>query len=187
LDIRQRLLVEVGAVSVANLAERWQDGREKLFVARRLLECRRPHPDWFAEADYQPLEVEGDRSGHLCAFARNRGDVSLIVAVPRLVYTLYRGGTTADWGAAEIVCQGTELGERCSRAAACFCKSAFAFRICSRNFQSAFCSASRQQQRIVVIVTSRRDPSKATSSRQRYRRNDESRTRDSQHREQKGL
>ena len=102
-NIRQRLLEEVGAVSVANLAERWQDGREKLFVARRLLEWRRSHPDLFAEADYQPLEVEGDRSGHLCAFVRNRGDVSLIVAVPRLVYALYRGGTTADWGAAEIV------------------------------------------------------------------------------------
>jgi (1->4)-alpha-D-glucan 1-alpha-D-glucosylmutase len=105
-NIRQRLLEEVGAVSVANLAERWQDGREKLFVARRLLEWRRSHPDLFAEADYQPLEVEGDRSGHLCAFARNRGGASLIVAVPRLVYALYRGGTTADWGAAEIVFPG---------------------------------------------------------------------------------
>jgi (1->4)-alpha-D-glucan 1-alpha-D-glucosylmutase len=105
-NIRKRLLEEVSAVSAANLAERWQDGREKLFVARRLLECRRSHPDLFAEADYQPLEVEGDRSGHLCAFARNRGDVSLIVAVPRLVHALYRGGTTADWGAAEIVLPG---------------------------------------------------------------------------------
>ena len=64
-NIRQRLLEEVGPVSVANLAERWQDGREKLFVARRLLEWRRCHPDLFAEADYQPLEIEGDKSGHL--------------------------------------------------------------------------------------------------------------------------
>jgi (1->4)-alpha-D-glucan 1-alpha-D-glucosylmutase len=88
---------------VARLAERWQDGREKLFVARKLLEWRRSHPDLFAEADYQPLEVTGERSAHLCAFARNRGGASLIVAVPRLVYALYRGGTTADWGAAEIV------------------------------------------------------------------------------------
>jgi (1->4)-alpha-D-glucan 1-alpha-D-glucosylmutase len=102
-NIRQRLLEEVGAVSVAHLAERWQDGREKLFVARRLLEWRRSHPDLFAEADYQPLEVTGERSAHLCAFARNLGGASLIVAVPRLVYALYRGGTTADWGAAEIV------------------------------------------------------------------------------------
>ena len=63
------------APSLWNLAERWQDGGEKLFVVRRLLEWRRSHPDPFAEADYQPLEVQGDRSGHLCAFARNRGDV----------------------------------------------------------------------------------------------------------------
>lgn len=101
-NIRQRLLEEVGAVSVANLVERWQDGREKLFVTRRLLEWRRSHPDLFAEADYQPLEVTGERSAHLCAFSRNRGGASLIVAVPPLVYALCRGGTTADWGAAEI-------------------------------------------------------------------------------------
>ena len=103
---RQALLEEVAFASSADLAERWQDGREKLFVTRRLLEWRRSHPELFDEGDYQPLEVEGGRSGHLCAFARNRGSVSLIVAVPRLVYALYRGGTTADWGAAEIVLPG---------------------------------------------------------------------------------
>ena len=104
--IRQSLVEEVDFASSADLAERWQDGREKLFVTRQLLEWRRSHPDLFAEADYQPLEVTGERSGHLCAFARNRDGSSFIVAVPRLVYALYRGGTTADWGAAEIVLPG---------------------------------------------------------------------------------
>ena len=104
--IRQALLEEVAFASSADLAERWQDGREKLFVTRRLLDWRRSHPELFDEGDYQPLEVEGGRGGHLCAFARNRGGVSLIVAVPRLVYALYRGGTTADWGAAELVLPG---------------------------------------------------------------------------------
>ncbi len=102
-SIRRRLLGEVAAPSLADLAEHWQDGREKLFVTRRLLEWRRSHPDLFAEADYQPLEVEGERSGHLCAFARSLDGVTLLVAVPRLVYALYRGGPTADWGTAEIV------------------------------------------------------------------------------------
>ena len=106
-DIRQALLAEVAAVAPTDLAQCWQDGREKLFVTRRLLEWRRSHPDLFAEADYQPLEVDGERSGHLCAFARNRSGVSLVVAVPRLIYALYRGGPTADWGAAEIVLPGT--------------------------------------------------------------------------------
>jgi len=104
--IRRALLEEVAAVSAADLAQGWQDGREKLFVTQRLLESRRSRPDLFAEADYQPLEVEGERSVRLCAFARNRGSQSLIVAVPRLVYGLYRGSETADWGAAEIVLPG---------------------------------------------------------------------------------
>jgi (1->4)-alpha-D-glucan 1-alpha-D-glucosylmutase len=104
--IRRRLLDQVAAVSLTDLAERWQDGREKLFVTRRLLDSRRSHPELFSEGDYQPLEVEGRRSGHLCAFARNRDGASLIVAVPRLVYALYHGGPTPDWGATEIVLPG---------------------------------------------------------------------------------
>lgn len=47
-------------------------------------------------------KLQGKGARHLCAFARNRGGASLIVAVPRLVYALCRGVTTADWGAAEI-------------------------------------------------------------------------------------
>jgi len=104
--MRQALLEDVATISAAELAQHWQDGREKLFVTRRLLEWRRSYPDLFAEADYQPLEVEGERSVHLCAFARNRGSQSLIVAVPRLVYALYCGGQTGDWGAAELVLPG---------------------------------------------------------------------------------
>ena len=105
-NIRRRLLEQVAAGSLADLAEYWQDGREKLFVIRRLLEARRSHPELFGEGDYQPLEVEGARGEHLCAFARNRAGQSLIVAVPRLVHALYRGGATADWGAAEIILPG---------------------------------------------------------------------------------
>jgi (1->4)-alpha-D-glucan 1-alpha-D-glucosylmutase len=105
-NTRRRLLEEIDAVPLGDLAARWQDGREKLFVTRRLLEWRRSNPELFAQADYQPLEVRGERSGHLCAFARNGSGASLIVAVPRLVYALYGGRQTADWGAAEIVLPG---------------------------------------------------------------------------------
>jgi (1->4)-alpha-D-glucan 1-alpha-D-glucosylmutase len=102
-NLRRALLEEVAACSIADLAEHWQDGREKLFATWRLLECRRAHPDLLADGDYQPLEVEGEKAGHLCAFARNRGGQSLVVAVPRLVYALYCGGETAKWEEAEIV------------------------------------------------------------------------------------
>jgi (1->4)-alpha-D-glucan 1-alpha-D-glucosylmutase len=101
-EIRRSLLKDVAAASVADLAERWRDGSEKLFVTRRLLEWRRSHPDLFAEGDYQPLQVEGKQSNHLCAFARHLGNEVLVVAVPRLLWGLYRGGPTADWGMAEL-------------------------------------------------------------------------------------
>jgi (1->4)-alpha-D-glucan 1-alpha-D-glucosylmutase len=102
-DMRWDLLNEIAVASPADLAENWQDGREKLFIARHLLELRRRHPALFAEGDYQPLEIEGEASGHLCAFGRNRGDETVVVAVPRLVHQLYRSGQPALWGTTEII------------------------------------------------------------------------------------
>jgi (1->4)-alpha-D-glucan 1-alpha-D-glucosylmutase len=102
-EMRRILLHEIAGASLGDLAANWQDGREKLFISYRLLELRRRHPALFAEGDYQPIEVEGERSTHICAFARNRGDETIVVAVPRLVRQLYGIGQTADWGATEII------------------------------------------------------------------------------------
>jgi (1->4)-alpha-D-glucan 1-alpha-D-glucosylmutase len=110
-DVRRALLDEVADASPAKLSEQWQDGREKLFTVRRLLELRREHPTLFAEGDYQPLETEGEASSHLCAFARNHGDETIVVAVPRLVHQLYRGGQAAEWGGTEIALPLRELWE----------------------------------------------------------------------------
>jgi len=100
--VRRALLAEVTGASPANLAPKWQDGREKIFVAWKLLEFRRRQPELFAAGDYQPLEPEGGAREHLCAFARQAGDGALLVAVPRLAYRLYRGGSTAHWGCTEM-------------------------------------------------------------------------------------
>jgi hypothetical protein len=53
------------------------------------------------EGDYLPLEAEGSRGHHLCAFIRSWGDRALAVVVPRLVYRLYREGAI-DWGATRL-------------------------------------------------------------------------------------
>ncbi len=100
---RQALLDEVAAASPADLAPHWQDGREKLFATQRLLALRRAFPELFAEGDYQPLEIEGEKSSHLCAFARSWEDLSLVVMVPRLVQRLYRDGMPVDWGSTRVV------------------------------------------------------------------------------------
>src|SRR5271169_5692540 len=100
---RRALLETVAAAQPRDLVPDWKDGREKLFVTHRLLALRRAHPRLFTEGDYRPVEVAGDRSGHLCALARSHDGVSLIAAVPRLTFQLYGGGEAADWGGAEIV------------------------------------------------------------------------------------
>lgn len=100
---RRALLDEVGTAAAAELGGDWEDGREKLFIIHRLLQLRRRHPALFAAGEYMPLEVTGGLGeDHLCAFARSSGDSALVVAVPCLVHGLYRGGSTADWGAAEL-------------------------------------------------------------------------------------
>jgi (1->4)-alpha-D-glucan 1-alpha-D-glucosylmutase len=93
---RRLMLAEVAASSAEGLGENWQDGREKLFVIRRLLALRRSRPELFAAGDYRPLEVDGECSDNLCAFIRSHGAQALVVAVPRLVHRLYRAGA-ADW------------------------------------------------------------------------------------------
>ena len=98
---RNRLLAMVSAGSLTDLGGRCEDGREKIFVIHRLLRLRRSHPELFAEADYRPLEVEGECGNHLCAFIRSRGDQALAVAVPRLVGRLYLSGT-AEWGSTTL-------------------------------------------------------------------------------------
>jgi (1->4)-alpha-D-glucan 1-alpha-D-glucosylmutase len=100
---RRRLLDEVSDASLAELAEHWRDGREKLFATARLLGLRRARPALFAEGDYQPLEIgEGRNSDRVCAFSRRHGDDVLAVAVPRLTFGLFRDGGPADFGATDI-------------------------------------------------------------------------------------
>jgi (1->4)-alpha-D-glucan 1-alpha-D-glucosylmutase len=101
---RRALLHEVGAAAFSGLGGDWEAGREKLFIVHRLLALRRRDPELFAMGDYGPLEVTGAQNAHhLCAFARRSGESMLVVAVPCLVHGLYRDGSTADWGAAELV------------------------------------------------------------------------------------
>jgi (1->4)-alpha-D-glucan 1-alpha-D-glucosylmutase len=98
---RRGLLEAIGEDCVADPAARRQDRHAKLFVTCKLLAFRRSDPELLADGDYQPLEVTGSSSEHLCAFMRSRGEKRLVIAVPRLVHRLYRDGA-ADWGATSL-------------------------------------------------------------------------------------
>ena len=96
--LRRELLTTIADAVSPELAANWQDGRAKLFIASRLLRLRQEFPALFAEGDYLPLFAEGGRGeNHLLAFARQDRLTAVVVAVPRLVYGLYRDGGP-DWG-----------------------------------------------------------------------------------------
>ena len=100
---RQTLLEEIAGNRAADLGNAWQDGREKLFVAARLLALRRAYPELFAAGDYQPLSIEEGRNAErICAFARRHDGVALVTVVPHLTYGLFREGGPADFGNTEI-------------------------------------------------------------------------------------
>lgn len=76
-----------------DLLKRWEDGRLKMYVTRKLLHFRRAHADLFRAGEYIPLHVAGARADHLIAFARRLHDRWCIVAVPRLYASLTRAGS----------------------------------------------------------------------------------------------
>jgi (1->4)-alpha-D-glucan 1-alpha-D-glucosylmutase len=99
---RRALLAAIGNAEPSSLAAGWEDGREKLFLANRLLRLRHGHPALFAAGDYLPLYGEGGRADdRLYAFARRHEATTLVVAAPRLVYRLHHNGE-AGWGATAL-------------------------------------------------------------------------------------
>ena len=76
------------------LARNPRDPRLKLFVTWRALQFRRQHGDLFRLGDYVPLDVEGAKTPHVCAFARrlpessNAGPRIAVAVVPRMIAQL---------------------------------------------------------------------------------------------------
>ena len=82
---------------LAEFAEHWRDGREKLFLIRTVLRLRNRYPTLFATGEYVPLAVAGAAADHLCAFARQDGDRRAVVLVPRFVATLAARAPARPW------------------------------------------------------------------------------------------
>jgi (1->4)-alpha-D-glucan 1-alpha-D-glucosylmutase len=77
-----------GAAAIADLLDRWPDGRIKLFVNARTRLLRREHPDLFAHGDYLPLETDITVGAGLVGYARRLEDRAVLVVVPRLATRL---------------------------------------------------------------------------------------------------
>jgi len=66
-------------------------GRLKLYVIFAALNFRRQHVSLFNKGDYLPLSISGEKSSHVCAFARTLESETIIVVVPRLPVGLTEG------------------------------------------------------------------------------------------------
>src|SRR5579883_1637717 len=88
------------------LLAHWEDGRIKLYLTARALDCRRRHAALFADGDYLPLAAAGARGDHVCAFGRRRGASWALAVAPRLPARLAatigggQGGPATDQGGA---------------------------------------------------------------------------------------
>jgi (1->4)-alpha-D-glucan 1-alpha-D-glucosylmutase len=84
----------------------YRDGRLKMWVTMQALKLRQRMPELFRLGSYASLEVKRGREEHVIAYARERGQQTIIVAVPRLTYTLMKGKEDAPigavWGDAEL-------------------------------------------------------------------------------------
>jgi (1->4)-alpha-D-glucan 1-alpha-D-glucosylmutase len=82
----------LGTTSTESLVASWRDGRIKQAVVARALAVRRAAPSLFADGTYVPLQVGGEASAHVVAFARRHQDDWAIVVVPRLPSPLLQVG-----------------------------------------------------------------------------------------------
>ena len=89
------------------LLRNYQDGRIKLWVTMQGLNLRRTYPDLFRAGKYIPLQANRGREEHVVAFARVHSGRAVIVAAPRLSYTLMKGNPEAPlaaaWNDSELV------------------------------------------------------------------------------------
>ena len=77
--------------ALAALTSAMEGDRLKLYLIWRTLQLRQRWPDLFRDGSYQPLLAQGPAASHICAFARELGDRTVIVVVPRLLATLLEG------------------------------------------------------------------------------------------------
>jgi (1->4)-alpha-D-glucan 1-alpha-D-glucosylmutase len=91
---------EALADAVRRLLDTLEDGRSKLYLTWKALELRNHQPQLFQQGSYLPLRVAGTQTDHLCAFARQSREQTVIVAVPRLYVSLLGDQAPAPLGPA---------------------------------------------------------------------------------------
>jgi len=100
------------------LLARAADGEAKFRLTWAALQLRRAHAAMLRDADYLPLEVQGDRAAHAVAFARLAGTRWIVVVATRLYASLGlevgEAPVGAVWGDTTLQLPAEALGMRLS-------------------------------------------------------------------------
>jgi (1->4)-alpha-D-glucan 1-alpha-D-glucosylmutase len=101
------------------LLDEWTDGRLKLWLTHRALQLRGREPEVFRHGSYLPLVVEGKQCEHVVAFMRRHEQREVLVAVPRLSFTMMDGDPRLpggeDWAdTCLLLPEGTPQRELCN-------------------------------------------------------------------------
>ena len=125
---RQRMLEELKAEASAageglpafarELVKTKEDGRIKLYVTYRGLQCRREYPGLFTQGEYVPASAMGNRADNVFAFVRRLEGRWAIAAAPRLLTRLIPNASDLPLGAnvwqdGVLVLPGIEPDRRC--------------------------------------------------------------------------
>jgi (1->4)-alpha-D-glucan 1-alpha-D-glucosylmutase len=70
------------------LTEQKEDGRIKLFITYRALNCRRDHRGLFSQGEYEPLQATGVHETNVFGFVRRHNNQRALVIAPRLFTSL---------------------------------------------------------------------------------------------------
>ncbi len=101
-DARRKLLRDLREFKeqpdLQRLLNPYQDGAVKLFLTRQLLGFRREQRALFSNGTYVGLSATGPKAEHVCAFAREWQNQTILAVAPRLVATLLAGRETMPLG-----------------------------------------------------------------------------------------
>ena len=92
---------------LADMLAKLADGRAKLYVTWKLLELRRERESLLTHGSYLALSAQGERAGHVCAFARVWQEQSLLVIAPRWFARL--AGEAGELPPSEVLWRDTYL------------------------------------------------------------------------------
>jgi (1->4)-alpha-D-glucan 1-alpha-D-glucosylmutase len=98
--LRQKEMETTGVDLAWQLSLAKEDGRIKLYLVHKALNYRKAKRTLFEQGEYLPLEAEGMKAEHVCAFARRAGKVFIVTAVPRFLTRIISGGGSVPFGKA---------------------------------------------------------------------------------------